>query len=138
VSPAPGLHRQLDELLAFRDRLVQTTDDLVSELSRVLTELGADVPHDPADTLLTGRVTVQAAPFADLATLSAFEQALVHTPGVLEVYVRALDQGSATVDVQLAGPVALGSALRAAAPVPLAVTAVGEGHLTIALGPPGS
>ncbi|HMJ33462.1 MAG TPA: hypothetical protein VK501_06070 [Baekduia sp.] len=137
ASPAPGLHRQLDELLAFRDRLVQTTDDLVAELSRVLTELGADVPHDPADTLLTGHVTVQAAPFADLATLSAFEQALVHTPGVLEVYVRALDQGTATIDVQLAGPVALGSALRVAAPVPFAVTAVAEGRLTLALGPPG-
>jgi hypothetical protein len=137
-GPVPGLHRQLDELLAFRDRLVQTTDDLVAELSRVLTELGADVPDDPADTVLTGRVVLDAGPFPDLATLAAFEQALLRTPGVLEVYVRALDVGHATLDVQLAGPVALGSALRAAAPVPFAVTAVGEGWLTLALGSPGS
>jgi hypothetical protein len=137
AGPAPGLHRQLDELLAFRDRLVQTTDDLVAELSRVLTELGADVPDDPADTVLTGRVVLDAGPFPDLATLAAFEQALLRTPGVLEVYVRALDVGHATIDVQLAGPVALGSALRAAAPVPFAVTAIGEGWLTLALGSPG-
>jgi hypothetical protein len=135
---APGLHRQLDELLAFRDRLVQTTDDLVAELSRVLTELGADVSDDPADTVLSGRVVVEAAPFADLATLSAFEAALVRTPGVAEVYVRALDAGRATIDVQLAGPMPLAAALRPSVPVGLAVAEVGEGRLVLALGPPGS
>jgi hypothetical protein len=135
-GPTQGIHRQLDELLTFRDRLVQTTDDLVAELSRVLTELGADVAQDPADTLLTGHVVVDAEPFADLATLAAFEQALVRTPGVLDVYVRALDAGRATIDVQLAGPVPLGSALRAAAPVGFAVTAAGDGRLTLALGAP--
>jgi hypothetical protein len=81
---------------------------------------------------------VEAAPFADLATLSAFEQALVHTPGVLEVYVRALDAGRATIDVQLAGPLPLATALRAGSPVGFSVTAVAEGRLTLALGPPGS
>jgi hypothetical protein len=135
-TPTHGIHRQLDELLSFRDRLVQTTDDLVAELSRVLTELGADAAQDPADTLLTGHVVVDAEPFADLATLAAFEQALVRTPGVLDVYVRALDAGRATIDVQLAGPVPLGSALRAAAPVGFAVTAAGDGRLTLALGAP--
>ncbi|HEV7752555.1 MAG TPA: hypothetical protein VGO71_13505 [Baekduia sp.] len=135
--PEPGLHRQLDELLAFRDRLVQATDDLVSELSRVLTELGADAPPpDPADTVLTGHVVVDAAPFADLATLAAFEQALVRTPGVLEASVRALDTGRATIDVALAGPVPLGAALRTTAPVGFAVTGVGEGRLTLTLSAP--
>jgi hypothetical protein len=133
---APGLHRQLDELLAFRERLVQTTDDLVAELSRVLTELGADVGGDPADTLLTGRVVLEAAPFADLATLSAFEQALVRTPGVMEVYVRALDAGRATIEVDLAGPLPLAAALRHAAPIGFTVAQVGEGHLVLALAPP--
>jgi hypothetical protein len=136
-APAPGLHRQLDELLAFRDRLVQTTDDLVAELSRVLTELGADAPPpDPADTLLTGHVVVDAAPFADLATLAAFEQALGRTPGVLEASVRTLDAGRATIDVALAGPVPLGSALRTTAPVGFAVTGAGEGRLSLTLSAP--
>jgi hypothetical protein len=133
-APAAGLHRQVDELLAFRDRLVRTTDDLVSELSRVLTELGVGVAPDPADTLLSGDVTVEAAPFGDLATLAAFEQALQRVPGVAGVYVRALDAGRATIDVRLSGPVALAAALRATAPLPFAVTDVRDGRLTLALG----
>jgi hypothetical protein len=133
-APATGLHRQLDELLAFRDRLVQTTDDLVSELSRVLTELGVGAAADPADTLLSGDVTVDAAPFGDLATLAAFEQALQRVPGVAGVYVRALDAGRAAIDVRLSGPVALAAALRATAPLPFAVTDVRDGRLTLAIG----
>ncbi|MDX6684834.1 MAG: hypothetical protein QOF86_962 [Baekduia sp.] len=138
AAPASGLHRQLDELLAFRDRLVRTTDDLVAELSRVLTELGAEVAPDPAETVLSGAVTVDAAPFGDLATLAAFEQALARTPGVAEVYVRTLDAGRATIDVRLAGPVALAAALRASAPVAFAVTDVRQGRLTLTLSGPGS
>jgi hypothetical protein len=133
-APSAGLHRQLDELLAFRDRLVRTTDDLVAELSRVLTELGVDAA-DPADAVLTGPVVVEAATFADLATLSAFEQALMRVPGVVGVHVRALDAGRAWIDVQLHGPVALGAALRATAPVAFAVTDARDGRLTIALHP---
>jgi hypothetical protein len=134
APPAGGLHRQLDELLAFRDRLVRTTDDLVAELSRVLTELGVD-EFDPADTVLTGAVVVEAAPFGDLATLSAVEQALMRVPGVAGVHVRSLDAGRALIDVQLHGPVALGAALRATAPVALDVTDARDGRLTIALHP---
>jgi hypothetical protein len=133
-APAAGLHRQLDELLAFRDRLVRTTDDLVSELSRVLTELGVGATPDPADTLLSGDVTVEAAPFGDLATLAAFEQALQRVPGVTGVYVRALDAGRAAIDVRLSGPVALAAALRATAPLPFTVTDVRDGRLTLAIG----
>jgi hypothetical protein len=133
-APAAGLHRQLDELLAFRDRLVRTTDDLVSELSRVLTELGVGAAPDPADTLLNGDVTIDAAPFGDLATLAAFEQALQRVGGVVGVYVRALDAGRAAIDVRLSGPVALAAALRATAPLPFAVTDVRNGRLTLAIG----
>ncbi len=132
-APATGLHRQLDELLAFRDRLVRTTDDLVSELSRVLTELGVGAAPDPADTLLSGDVTVDAAPFGDLATLAAFEQALQRIPGVVGVYVRALDAGRAAIDVRLSGPVALAAALRTTAPQPFTVTDVRDGRLTLAI-----
>lgn len=136
--PAPGsgpsgLHQQLDELLAFRDRLVRTTDDLVSELSRVLTELGVGAAVDPADTVLTGDVTVDAAPFADLATLAAFEQALARVPGVARVHTRTLDAGRATIDVRLMVPVALGAALRALSPVAFAVTDVRDGRLSLVL-----
>jgi hypothetical protein len=132
-APTLGLHRQLDELLAFRDRLVRTTDDLVTELSRVLTELGVGAAPDPADTLLSGDVVVDAAPFGDLATLAAFEQALQRVPGVVAVYVRALDAGRATIDVRLAGPVALAAGLRATAPLAFVVTDVRDGRLALAI-----
>jgi hypothetical protein len=133
--PAPvGLHAQLDELTAFRDRLVATTDDLVSELSRVLHELGvATSAPDLADTVLSGDVVVAAATFADLSTLAAFEQALRGLGGVADVYVRTLDQGAAQIDVRLSGPLALGAALRAAWPAPFQVSAAGDGHLTLTL-----
>jgi hypothetical protein len=134
----PGLHQQLDELIAFRDRLVRTTDDLVAELSRVLTELGvgpaAPAPPDPANTPLSGDVALEAATFPDFTTLAGLEQALRATPGVADVYVRSLDQGHATLDVRLSAPVALGAALRATWPVPFRVTAAADGHLAIALG----
>jgi len=136
--PQPALHQQLDELIAFRDRLVRTTDDLVAELGRVLNELGVapappPPPPDPANTPLSGDVVLEAATFADLATLAGLEQALHATAGVADVYVRALDQGRATIDVRLSGSVALGAALRAVWPVPFQVTAAADGHLSIAL-----
>jgi hypothetical protein len=133
-APTAGLHRQLDELLAFRDRLVRTTDDLVAELSRVLTELGVGAA-DPADTVLTGAVVVEAAPFGDLSTLAAVEQALMRVPGVAGVHVRSLAAGRAEIDVQLHGPVALGAALRATAPVAFDVTDARDGRLILALHP---
>jgi hypothetical protein len=144
-APAAGLHRQLDELLAFRERLVRSTSELVAELSRVLSDLGADVeaagppapPPDPADTVLAGRVVIEVGPFADLASLAAFEQALAHARGAARVHVRALDAGRATIDVDLAEPVALAAELRLVAPVAFSVADVGEGWLSLAVAPGG-
>jgi hypothetical protein len=152
--PAPpaaaGLHHQLDELIAFRDRLVRSTNELVDELSRVLAELGATVPPTPApppprppspdEVVFSGPVTIEAAHFADLATLAAFEQAIARAHGVADVAVRTFDTGRATIDLTLAEPVPLGLALRQTAPVGFALTVAGERlvHLTIGpAGPPG-
>jgi hypothetical protein len=144
APPAPdaGVQRQLDELLAFRERLVQSTNELVAELSRLLTELGAEVespapapPPDPQEVVFSGQVTVEAAPFADVATLADFERALAHTDGVAHVAVRTLDSGRATLDVTLAEPVALGGALRATAPVGFEITAAGDQVLALAIAP---
>jgi hypothetical protein len=148
--PAAGLHHQLDELLAFRERLVRSTNELVDELSRVLADLGVDVgpaaapapppPPGPDETLFAGPVTIEAGHFGDLATLAAFEQAIARTHGVAEVAVRALDAGRATIELTLAEPVPLGLALRQTSPVPFSLTVAGERlvHLTIVpAGPPG-
>ncbi|QEC46311.1 hypothetical protein FSW04_01110 [Baekduia soli] len=138
-APAAGLHRQLDDLLAFRERLVASTNDLVAELSRVLTDLSAEMtppaPPDPHDTVFAGHVTIEAAPFTEFAALAAFEQALVHAPGVADVSVRALDAGRATLEATLARPVALAAALRASSPVPFSIQVVADGFLGLAIGP---
>jgi hypothetical protein len=133
-APEPALHEQLDELIAFRDRLVRTTDELVGELSRVLDELGVAAPApDPAQTPLTGDVVVEAAASPDLATLASLEQALRAVAGVAHAQVRSLDGGVARIDVRLIAPLPLGAALRAVWPVPFHVTGAGDGRLTIAL-----
>jgi hypothetical protein len=147
-APATSLHHQLDELLAFRERLVRSTNELVDELSRVLADLGVDVgppaapapPPGPDEVVFAGPVTIEAGHFGDLATLAAFEQAIARTHGVAEVAVRALDAGRATIDLHLAEPVPLGLALRQTSPVPFTLTIAGERlvHLTITpAGPPG-
>jgi hypothetical protein len=146
--PAASLHHQLDELLAFRERLVRSTSELVDELSRVLADLGVDVgpaaaptpPPGPDETIFAGPMTIEAGHFGDLATLAAFEQAIARTHGVAEVAVRALDAGRATIELTLGEPVPLGLALRQTSPVPFSLTIAGERlvHLTIIpAGPPG-
>ena len=131
---------------------MRSTNELVDELSRVLAELGAEVgapaaaapspppPPGPDEMVFSGPVTIEAGHFGDLATLAAFEQAIARTHGVVEVAVRALDAGRATIDLQLGEPVPLGLALRQTAPVPFTLTIAGERlvHLTLApAGPPG-
>lgn len=139
TAATAGLHRQLDELLAFRERLVASTNDLVAELSRVLDDLGVAVEAeepaapDPADTVLSGQVLVEAGPFADLVTLAAFEQELRRLDGVAAVQVRTLDEGHATIDVTLDEPTRLAAELRDRAVVAFAVTEVGEGRLVLAV-----
>jgi hypothetical protein len=140
--PPPALQHQLDELVAFRDRLVRSTNELVDELSRLLNDLGADVaeapaPPDPASTVLSGHVVVEAEPFGDLASLAAFEQALAHAQGVASVNVRALDSGHATLDVQLTEPVALAAQLRSTLAAPFEVREVQDGWLVLEVLPGG-
>jgi hypothetical protein len=65
-----------------------------------------------ADVTVSGHVTVDAGPFTDIATLSAFEQAIGRIPGAEDVYVRGFEGNRAHIDVDLGTPVALGGALR--------------------------
>ncbi len=98
---------------------------------------GGTVPEPlaPEDTVLHGTVVVDAGPFTDLATLSAFEQALAGVPGVRGVYVRAIEGSRAMVEATLEAPLALGAALRRTAPVAFRVTHAGAGILAIAVEP---
>jgi hypothetical protein len=49
-------------------------------------------------------VVVEAAPFADLAALDAFRQAVAAAPGARDVYLRSFDAGRAVLEVRLGGP----------------------------------
>jgi hypothetical protein len=141
----------LDEVLRLREQLLRTADELVAQVERIVRGAAPAAPAyapapsaytapappppppDPAATILAGRVTLDAGPFSDVATLGAFEQALQRTAGVLDVYVRALDAGRATIDVELSGPVALGTELRRTSPVAFQVLDVGQGRLELSI-----
>ncbi|MCW3013365.1 MAG: hypothetical protein JWO02_457, partial [Solirubrobacterales bacterium] len=96
----------------------------------------APVPAAPseADTVIfTGQVTVDAGPFTDIATLSAFEQALGHVPGTHDVYVRGFEGSRALIDLVLGEPVPLGVELRRTAPVGFSITATKPDRVSITI-----
>jgi hypothetical protein len=131
-----GLHDQLEELLRFRDQLAEAATALVEDYSRVLeqiarvTEAAAPpLPPAPAEghvtfpvpppaapssegSLFNGHVAVDAGPFADIATLAAFEQALRGVPHAEDVYVRSFEGHRALLELRLSGEVALVFELR--------------------------
>jgi hypothetical protein len=84
-------------------------------------------------TLFSGHVTVDAGPFTDIGTLSAFEQALGQVPGTQDVYVRGFEGSRALIDVVLGGSVALGAELRRTAPVGFSLAATGPNHVSITI-----
>lgn len=81
-----------------------------------------------------GPLTVDAGPFRDIATLSAFEQAIARIPAVADVYVRGFEGDRALIDVQLAQPVAFLTELRGAATLPFTVAESGPGRVTLTVG----
>ncbi len=92
---------------------------------------------DPASAdamLFSGQITVDAGPFSDIGTLSAFEQALGQVPGTEDVYVRGFEGSRALIDVVLGGTVALGAELRRTATVGFSLAATGPDHVSITIG----
>jgi hypothetical protein len=156
-----GLDHQLEGLVRFREQLERSTRELLDEYARLLDALqaprGADVPAAPAPALVAapppvvapapvpptavaadtvtfaGQVTVDAGPFTDIATLSAFEQALGDVSGTQDVYVRGFEGSRALIDLVLGEPVALGMELRRAAPVAFTITATTPDHVSITI-----
>ncbi|MCW3000409.1 MAG: hypothetical protein JWN65_3958 [Solirubrobacterales bacterium] len=154
-----GLDHQLEGLVRFREQLERSTRELLDEYARLLDALqaprGADAPA-PAPALVAapppvvapapvpstvatdtvrfeGQVTVDAGPFTDIATLSAFEQALGDVSGTQDVYVRGFEGSRALIDLVLGEPVALGMELRRAAPVAFTITATTPDHVSITI-----
>ena len=86
-------------------------------------------PHE--DTLFEGAIVLDAGPFTDIATLSAFEQGLAHVPGAEDVYVSGFEGNRALVEVRLAHPVALVREMRQTVPAQFTVTDAAAGRLRL-------
>ncbi|MGH3003287.1 MAG: hypothetical protein ACRDM1_11610 [Gaiellaceae bacterium] len=111
---------QVDELLRLRDALSATMHGLVRDVESALARLDlrgepAPVPPPHADEpavptpevghgTLDARIELEAGPFSDFASLSAFERALESLPRVEDVYIRRFEDGRATIDVALQEP----------------------------------
>ncbi|HEY3020741.1 MAG TPA: hypothetical protein VGJ32_11130 [Solirubrobacteraceae bacterium] len=145
AAPAPTsggggldeLARQIDDLGRFREQLERVGRELEQEYARVLARLGdagardapAPAPEPPAAAPPAPEpppgpppvappepVVLDAGPFADLAALGAFEQAVSGIGGVAAVDVTGFEGRRALVEVRLSAPVALAAELRLALP----------------------
>jgi hypothetical protein len=84
------LGRRIDDLARLRDDLDGATQALRDEYR-----------SRPAPAAQADEVTVEAGPFADIASVSAFEQALARVPGVEDAMVRSFEGNRAIIDVRL-------------------------------------
>jgi hypothetical protein len=78
-----------------------------------------------------GTVVVEAGPFADVAQLGAFENALASIPNVADVYIRTFESNRAHFELQVTEPTALIVELQARAEDTLSVVAAGDGDLRL-------
>src|SRR3954447_20848622 len=130
--PAGGdlddLARQIDDLSRFREQLQRIGRELEDEYARVIARLGGPaaerqgpgpIARDPSapegqgpgplsDPLVSVEtVALDAGPFADLAALGAFEEALAALPGVTGADVTGFEGRRAQFELRLDRPVAL-------------------------------
>jgi hypothetical protein len=80
---------------------------------------------------MNGSVVLNAGPFADIATLSAFEQALERVARISDVYVRGFEGNRALIDVKLEGSVRLVEEMRRSLPFGFSVTEADGGRVTL-------
>lgn len=145
------LAAEVDELARFREQLRTTARELEAEYARLLTRLGtaepaapavaepplpqapAEAPAPPAAHPFSGRVTLAAGPFADIAALGAFERALAGLPGVADVYVAGFEDRRAAIELELDRPVELAEPLSALAGPEGSVRRTAPGSLVVDL-----
>lgn len=130
AADVEAARRQIDELIALRNSLGRSLQNVVSDVERLL----ASDPHHtppsggtapppaappqqapelrpppdpPALDVFDRQIELDAGPFPDFASLSAFERALGSLPKVEDVYIRRFEGDRATIDVTLAEPAPL-------------------------------
>jgi hypothetical protein len=163
APPAGGLQDQLDELLRFRDQLAEAAKTLVDDYSRLLEQITRIVqapappppgppPPTPAaghatfpvpppaapapeSTVFSGEVEIEAGPFAEIAALAAFEEALRGVPHAEEVHVRSFKRDRARIELRLAAEVPLVFELRRASDQGFDVEEAEPGRLRLTMHP---
>jgi hypothetical protein len=149
ASAAPRLadvRGEIADLLRIRDELESATRELVAEYDRLVSRLqgtqetvnedaaaapaGPGAPAEDAPTF-QGALVIDAGPFTDITTLTAFEQALAAVPGAKEVHVRGFEASRALINVRLVRPVALVPLLRASLPLDVVARDATVGRLVL-------
>jgi hypothetical protein len=159
--PAAGaIEAQLEELLRFRDQLTEAATKLVEDYSRLLEQISRAAGEAPApaapppptpsaghvtfpvpppaapspeSALHSGNVEIEAGPFADIAELAAFEQAVRRVPNAEDVVVPTFDGGRAVVELRLAAEMPLVFELRRASDRAFDVEHSEPGRLVLAM-----
>jgi hypothetical protein len=157
------LGRRIDELQRLRQELDEATRALREDYDRAVPRAAAPAPApnppaeagptaglapppeppptaepppatSPTEAAFSGDVVINVGPFADMATLSAFELALSRLPGAADAYVRSFEGHRALVELRLEHPMDLLAELRRNLPFRFDVVAVGRAELTLTLG----
>ena len=121
---------RIQELHRVYSELRRSAGALVEDFGRMPAGAG---PGDPRPREYSGTVVVNAGPFADIATLGAFEKSLNRLPGADGVRVRGFEGDRALLDLRLPSPIPLVEELRRVVPFAFRVGEVGHGMVTIHL-----
>jgi hypothetical protein len=144
---------QVDELLRLRDSLAATLRAVTRDFERVMRGEPALAPTParvpavatpgppppapaPPAILFPRSVEIEAGPFADFASLSAFEQSLNRLPKVEGVYIRRFEGDRATIEVSLEEPAPLLADMTERLPYHLSVDHAGDDRIALHISAP--
>jgi hypothetical protein len=157
-GPLEELLRFRDQLAQAAKALVEDYSRLLEQIERAMASPSPSPPPPPPppppptpasghvtfpvpppaappteSTLYSGHIAIDAGPFADIATLAAFEDALRHVPHAEDVYVRSFEAHRALLEVRLAAEVPLVFELRRASDQAFDVDHADPGRLTLTM-----
>lgn len=132
AAQVEAMSRQVEELRGVHEQLQSAIEDLLTEHGRVVERRRA-IAAVPAAATVDGDIVLSVGPFADVAALSGFEQALADLPGVAEVQVRGFAGNRALVDLRTDRPVDLAEELDRALNRAFKIVEARPGALTIDL-----
>jgi hypothetical protein len=127
-----ALNRQAEQLMALRDGLRESARELLDRYSAALEQIeggSAGPSWRPAAARgeqarsVTGPFTISAEPFAQVADLAAFTQALERIRGAGDITIHGFDGRRADIGVSFSVPVALVRELHRVSPFAVEVTA---------------